>query len=74
MSHNYIKGAVKKLRKYVTARNFQFLLILAPPPPKEVVTRRIFACTCTDGNACLCFGSESKRDQRMNRDEVFISY
>lgn len=36
MSHNYIKGAVKKLRKYVkvTARNFQFLLILTPP--KEV--------------------------------------
>lgn len=74
MSHNYIKGAVKKLRKYVkvTARNFQFLMILAPP--KEAVTCRIFAYTCTAGNACVCFGSESKRDQRMDRDEVFISY
>lgn len=37
MSHNYIKGAVKKLRKYVkvAARNFQFLLSLAPPLDKR---------------------------------------
>ncbi len=79
----YFKSTRSKFK--VTTRNSQFLLI-APLWTKAVVTQaptvlNICASVCqagrtrhNSGNACVCFGSEWKRDGRMDGDEVIYLY
>lgn len=50
------------------------LFILAPLLDKSGSATKSFACTCTAGDVCICFGCEWKGEQRTDGEEVMYLY